>query len=500
MVAAAAMPGQRVLTANPVWNIHGAKRAIIVAGCLAMAYLQLTTSPATIEFARAHGGTGLHVGILGAIPTLTLFMQFLAGVLVNHLCYRKWVWFSISIVQRLAFVPLAVGAWCYPDLPGMVWVWGLIAATTVNQSLTHFGNPLWMSWMGDYLPHKGLSEFWGARHLWQQWSAAIILAVSALVIFKSGLDSMTSFSVLIVAGAVMGIGDVLLFLRVDEPPVKRVPSPKLREVLRAPFRDPVYRTFIAFTCFWHFASMVGAPFISMYMLEHLGLSLFSVLLLWSFSWGGGAVFSRGMGRLAERFGQRPVLVLCTAFKPLNMLGLLVCPQEPTTAFLILVPVFTIDAVLNAGINIGSNGFMLKHTPQENRAMFVAAGTALAGTIGGVTAISAGLALRYMDGWTFTLAGQTYVGFHVLFIISLALRFLGVHLARALCEPKSTRTREMLTIVLLIPVRAVLLRGMREQPPEEAEPVILSLVEARSESEILRLDAIALNARTTGRAA
>ncbi len=483
-----------------MWTIDGAKRAIIVAGCLAMAYLQLTTSPATIEFARAHGGTGLHVGILGAIPTLTLFIQFLAGVLVNHLSYRKWVWFSVSIVQRLAFVPLAIGAWCYPDLPGVVWVWGLIVATAVNQSLTHFGNPLWMSWMGDYLPHKGLSEFWGARHLWQQWSAAIILAISALVIFKSGLDPMTSSSVLIVAGAVMGIGDVLLFLRVDEPPVKRVPSPKLREVLRAPFRDPVYRTFITFTCFWHFASMVGAPFISMYMLEHLGLSLFSVLLLWSFSWGGGAIFSRGMGRLAERFGQRPVLVLCTAFKPLNMLGLLACPQDPTTAFAILVPVFTIDAVLNAGINIGSNGFMLKHTPQENRAMFVAAGTALAGTIGGITAISAGFALKYMDGWSMTVGGQTYVGFHVLFVISLALRFLGVHLARALCEPKSTPTREVLRVILFVPVRVAFFGTAVVQREEEPEPLILSLVEARSDSEILRLDSVTLGRHPASRAA
>jgi hypothetical protein len=372
-------------------------------------------------------------------------------------------------------------------LPGMMWVWALIAATAANQSLSHFGNPLWMSWMGDYLPHKGLSEFWGARHLWQQWTAAATLAISALVIFKSGLDPMTSFSVLIVAGAVLGIADVLMFLRVDEPPVKRAANPRFRDVVRAPFADPVYRTFITFTCFWHFAAMVGAPFISMYMLEHLGLGLFSVLLLWSISWAGGAVFSRGMGRLAERFGQRPVLVLCTAFKPINMLGLLCCPQEPTTAFAILVPVFMFDAVLNAGINIGSNGFMLKHTPQENRAMFVAAGTALAGTIGGVTAISAGFVLAALDGWTVVIAGQTYVGFHLLFAISLALRFLGVHLARALEEPKSTRTRDVVRLLVIEPARSWLGRG-------EDEPVVLAMHAPRSDSEVMPLDALGLEER------
>lgn len=442
-----------------------------------MAYLQLTTSPATIEFARGHGGTGLHVGILGAIPTLMLFMQFLAGTLVNHLRYRRWVWMSVSITQRLAFVPLAIGAWLYPDLPPEYWVWGLIIATAINQSLTHFGNPLWMSWMGDYLPHQGLSEFWGNRHLWQQWTAAATLAVSALVIFKSGLSPMTSFSALIVAGAVLGVCDVLLFLKIAEPPVKQAQNPKLLHVLKAPFRDPVYRTFIQFTCFWHFASMLGAPFISMYMLEHVGLSLFSVLALWSFSWAGGAVFSRGMGRLAERFGQRPVLVLCTAFKPLNMIALLTCPTDPTSAFWYLVPMFMIDAVLNAGINIGSNGFMLKHTPQENRAMFVAAGTALAGTIGGITAIVAGYVLKQFGDWSWTMGSYTVVGFHVLFGCSLAFRFLGVHLARALEEPHATRTRDMLWLIALEPLRAYL-TSEPAATRKNNEPAILSLASHR----------------------
>ena len=60
--------------------------------------------------------------------------------------------------------------------------------------------------------------------------------------------------------------------------------------------------------------MVGAPFISMYLLEHVGMDLFHVLLLWTISWVGGALLSNQLGQWAERFGQRPVLVLCTAFK------------------------------------------------------------------------------------------------------------------------------------------------------------------------------------------
>lgn len=73
------------------------------------------------------------------------------------------------------------------------------------------------------------------------------------------------------------------------------------------------------------------PFISMYLLEHVGMDLFHVLMLWTL-WVGGALLSNHLGQLAERFGQRPVLILCTAFKSINMIGLLLCPADPTIAF------------------------------------------------------------------------------------------------------------------------------------------------------------------------
>ena len=50
----------------------------------------------------------------------------------------------------------------------------------------------------------------------------------------------------------------------------------------APFRDRNFRSFIAFTSFWHVAAMTGAPFISYFLLTHVGMSVYRVLLLWTF--------------------------------------------------------------------------------------------------------------------------------------------------------------------------------------------------------------------------
>jgi MFS family permease len=160
------------------------------------------------------------------------------------------------------------------------------------------------------------------------------------------------------------------------------------------------------------------------------------------------VLSNHLGQLAERFGQRPVLILCTAFKSINMIGLLLCPADPTIAFWVLAPIFMIDAFLNAGIAIANNGFMIKNSPRENRTMFIAAGTGFAGVVGGAASIAAGAALARSMDWSWTFRGTSYVNFHVLFAASIVLRLASALLATLIREPSSTPASVVASEVLL----------------------------------------------------
>jgi MFS family permease len=421
---------------------------IVLGGGLAMVYTQLTTSPLVVEYARSLGASSLHIGILGALPTGLFFMQFLAAVLVNRMRYRRWTWFAISVMQRLTFLPVAFGPILMPQVDGTTWIALLIVAGVLNHALLHLSTPMWMSWMGDYLPREGLSRFWGQRHLWQQWTAFGSLALAALLFWKSGLPMQTAFALLMTAGTIVGLADLLLFLKIDEPPVPRIERPRLRDVFLIPLRDRQFRSFVEFTCFWHFAAMIGAPFIGVYLLEQVGLSLFAVLMLWAVSWLGGAMVSGRVGEIAERFGHRPLLIGCTALKSLNMLALLCIPANPTWAFWFLVPVLMMDAQLNAGINIAHQGYMLKYSPSAGRAMFIASGTALAGMVGGVTAILAGYLLTRWSDWSFSIGGYPIAGYSMAFALSAAMRLAALGLARRVQEPESQGTRVVLQTVFL----------------------------------------------------
>lgn len=422
-----------------MWSLSAAQRAIVVAGCLAAAYTQLTTSPATVEFARSIGADEFHIGILGALPTLMLFCQFLAAVAVNHLSQRRWVWFATAMLHRLLLLPIALGPWLWPEVSNAVWIWTLLATTAANQALLHFSSPLWLSWMGDYLPHDGLSQFWGRRQYWMQWSSASTLFLAATLRAVSPLSPLSDFTLQIVAGTVLGAIDLCFFIRVHEPPVVRVASPRWRDVFAEPFRHRDFRRFIGFTCYWHFAAMAGAPFISLFLLTDIGMDLFHVLMLWTASWIGGACWSHRLGRWADQYGARPVLVFCVAFKSLNMIALLSVPRNPEVAFWTLVPVFMVDQVLNAGILIANNGFMIKNSPSENRTMYIAASTAVAGMVGGMTSIAAGWLMMQIAGWKLHVLGGVWSHYHVMFAVSAALRWVALAIVQFVREPQSHST-------------------------------------------------------------
>jgi hypothetical protein len=433
-----------------------ARRAIVVAGCLGMIYTQLTMSPAATEYARTLGATGWHIGLLGALPTLMLVTQFGAAVIANRLRYRRKLWMPVAIAERLLFVPAALLAVWPIGLSRDSQLWMFIGLTAANHALLHFCTPLWLSWMGDYLPREGLSRFWGVRHNWMQWAAAASLFAGAIWLRKSGWEFGPAFGVLLLAGAICGTADILMFLRVHEPPVTPADEPRWREVFAAPFRDGDFRRFIAFQCYWNFAVMTSAPFISIYLLQKGIMGADRLLLLWAASWVGGAILSKRLGRLVETYGNKPVMNLCTTFKSINIIALLVLPSNPNMAFWTLVVVFMFDALLNAGMSIAQNGFLLKNSPAGNRTMYVAAGTALAGIVGGITSIITGGAIALAGETTFRLGSSSWSAIEIAFATSVALRLVGAWLSRYVRESStnSTAVEVLVQLIGVTPIRVL----------------------------------------------
>jgi hypothetical protein len=131
--------------------------------------------------------------------------------------------------------------------------------------------------------------------------------------------------------------------------------------------------------------------------------------------------------------------MCVALKSSILLSLLLVTHSPSIAFWVLAPFFMLDAVLNAGILIANNGFMIKNSPTENRTMYIAATQAVAGVVGGVTSIAAGWFLQSIAGRQWSLAGWVLSHYQIMFLASIALRWAAWGLTRYVHEPQARHT-------------------------------------------------------------
>jgi len=418
---------------------------ITVAGCLAMVYLELTSATPRTDLLLKLKASYQQFGIIEAIPPAMLLMQFVAGLLVHRLRARKPLWLALLLTQRLMAIPFALLPFVFRDLPTGILVWCMIGCLAVAEGSANLGLPLWFSWMSDILPHGSLGEFWARRRRWLALSATVTLGASA-VLFKcfEQVDIRTMYLIVATVGALAGVVDILLFIRIPEPRMEQHPAPDWTLVF-APFRAPIFRRFIFFMAYWVFAATFGFAFFRLYMLKHLQMDIWTVQMIFACHALGGVLFCAAIGRLTDKFGSRPVIVLSSFLKSFVVISLFVA-RPGFWGLVHLVPMFMLDNVLNTGFFVAHNNFMLKHSPRQHRVMYVAALLATSGLLGAAASYCSGRCLQhfeYLELQPERWLGLDWTNFHVIFAISILLRWGAILVALRIREPKSEGPGEVL---------------------------------------------------------
>ncbi|MBN1558042.1 MAG: MFS transporter [Lentisphaerae bacterium] len=417
---------------------------ITVAGCLAMAYVAGTTSPAFIEFMRQIGATDLHFGLIGGIPMVMLALQFLGAVITNVIRRRKPLFMVLVILGRFLYIPLAVAPAVFPGLRGTAGVAYVILLLAVSAALMNITGPLWLSWMADLIPRRMLNRYWGGRQRWMYvtWVASF-LAVAAFVSFVRVSITVT-FAILATAAAVAGIVDIVLFAWVREPPNTIMRGKPVIETMLAPLRSAQFRPFVVYSCAWSASVMFAAAFMQVYALKGLGLSVWQTTLIWCAAGVGMAFAAPFWGRHADRHGHRPILAVCLALKSLIILTFFLA--TPGTAMWVLPVMLLFDSIWTSGMLVASNGYLLKIAPQQNRSMFIAAITGLAGICGGLGAMAGGGLLKIAADFQWHAAGRLWTNYHLLFLVALALRLGCIALVRRVREPEAAAPEKVLYVL------------------------------------------------------
>lgn len=259
-------------------------------------------------------GLGLGIGMIIAAPRLIGVLRLVAPMLIDRLASRKRfciVMYGLSALTLL-LLPLVAMPGVMPS--ASVSLVCLIGLWVIFHLFEYMATVAIWSWLRDLVSPAARGRFFGHRERWLVAGGVLALLVSALHVWgwrttRPPEEWWLAYAFSSIAGAVC----MLLALL----PLAAMPSARtlaveralsLRQFLR-PFLDSFFWRFLAFGCFLAFANgLTQSPQLAFPKMA-LGIGVAMMIMLKATmrlgQWGAGP----RVGRLVDRWGNRPVMAV-----------------------------------------------------------------------------------------------------------------------------------------------------------------------------------------------
>lgn len=393
---------------------------------------------AIAAWAFLFGASPTLIGVLWGLSYFSQLLQLPAAWITSRFGRRRVAiaGHASSRLLLLALVPL-------PFLPlspalkqgVLVTVFGLSAALVV------VGHNAWLTWVSDLVPARIRGRFFGRR-------TAYGTAVGTVVALAAGhwLDRARehggagpTLAAMAAIGWCAGLVTTWLMAKQHEPGGEDVEPMRLADVL-APLAEPGSRRLLGYQIAWNAAVGLTASVAAVYMLRDLHVG-FVGLGLYNATLAAARVFGAPFwGRSIDRFGARPVLVLCalgSAFS--SALWVLAVPDRIWIVALEAV----VTGLLVAGHEIAVFALPLAVAPRAGRSVHLAAFAMVAGLAFGLASVGGGAASGVIA------ASTVPFGTRALFAVSSCGRLLAAAIGLALLEPGA---RSVGTVVRAVAAR------------------------------------------------
>ncbi len=375
----------------------------------------------------------LEIAALQALATGGQVLHGPAGFLTAWLGRRR-----VAIVAltgaRLVWLPLALAPLLdVSDGHARVLLFAVAAISSVLQVV---GSNAWSVWMGDLVPALIRGRFFGARTAFATaGSAAAALACAALLDAGPSVQrvALAALAALLFAS---GLWSASLLVKQVDVRAPAAEPPSLRGYAMA-LRDPRARPLLLYQLAWGFAIAPGAAFFSLYVLEDCE-GTFALLAVHAVVMAIVRVLTVPFwGATVDRFGPRPVLIVCSVAIGSTPLLWISCGPE------FLWPL-ALDAVvagfLWGGHAIASFDLPLDIAPPEKRPYYLALFATALGVGFAASSFAAGF---YADA----LSSGGRAPLPTLFVLSSIARVLSGLLATRIAKSGGAGTRDVLAHAL-----------------------------------------------------
>ena len=415
-------------------------RRNIVAGSMGCMYGMIVFGFFQAGFARKLGLTDAEFGYMSAIPLLVFPARLFGSYLVEHIGRRR-NWFTVTVIasRSVWLAILALPFVLKAESPFRSWLF--LALLLSCYAVGVMAEPAWLSWMGDLIPEQMRARFWSRRAIYVTVVAIVPVVIIALI--KDSMDpgklQFEGFAVVFGFAVVVGVVDIIIHYSIPEPAMTRQgKTPHPFKLVAEPLKDTNFRSFLLFNAAWTFSLAIIGQFGNKYFLDVLDgrqlsipLGPFTLVIgqyatialvtaLYTFM---GIIGYSIWGTMTERYGSKPVVLLCTLFACLTPLPWLLVRQGQSFAMNLLpvVVMFIIGGLSFTGLEVSATNLFYGLSPRQNRSMYAAVNMTVVGLCGAVSPILSGYLMTLMGGMHREIVFGLN-GYHLLCIITAVLRF------------------------------------------------------------------------------
>jgi MFS family permease len=371
-------------------EIRTSLKALTTEGAFATVFCSIIGGALLSNFLVDLGASAVEIGMLASIPQLTNLLQPLGAYLGDRIKSRNWYSLLIFGTSRLLWLIIVPGIWLVSSshMAGRQLVLLTLFIIWVTNILEALGRASFFSWVAVLVPERLRGRYFGFRNSVVNLTNFIGVPLLGLAVSKWPGGSLQGFGAVLVVGIVLGIislGFHFLMTDVNPQVVHAADSDtdhgSPRETVFSFLKDANFLRFLLYSGLWSFAVNVSAPFFNLYLLGDLNLDVSVVTLYNSLGFGANLLMLMFWGKLADRIGNRPLMITVGILVGLTPLLWLEAGTAPIFLWAWFPLLHIIGGATWAAIDLCSGNLMMSVTPLHNQSIYFAIAAAVPGITG-----------------------------------------------------------------------------------------------------------------------
>ncbi len=414
--------------------IRRSLKASTLDGAFSSAFESIIKGVLISNFLLGLGAGALEIGLLTSIPMMAHLLQPLGAYFSEKATSRHLYCLWIFGIARLLWLLPAAGIFYFSHgrLTAHELTLLTMAVLAVSTVLEAIGCAAWMSWMAVLVPVKLRGRYFSLRRSLSSLSALITIPAGGWLV-SSWIGSETEgYGIVLVIAVVIGLVSLGFQFQMSDVNPQQANAPS---VVAAKGEDPSadrsspvpsacqseeragsgnFLMLLIFLGLWSFGVNLSAPFFNFYLLDTLHLNVQWVTLYSGLIYGAFFVMITLWGRLADRVGNRPILLVNCGLAAALPLLWLYTDSGIVSIFLVLPLLHLMQGSAFAALDLCLANIQMELAPLNRQSGYFAIAAAVMGIAGAVGATSGSF-----------LAASSSFGLPFLFALSALVRLLGI---------------------------------------------------------------------------